>query len=181
MKYLAILCVCGLFVVPGAVRAQVDSGPPADQKVEALKVTVAAGDDAGKDIDFTARRARAPTIYVFVQADKFDRPVARFLKTLDLELGKDRTDVHVIAVWLTDDVDKAKNYLPRAQMSLKLTQTTWTVHPGDSNGPKGWAINSDAHLTAVVAENGKVAASFGYRSVNETDVPAVLKKLAPKK
>ena len=83
--------------------------------------------------------------------------------------------------WLTDDADKAKEYLPKAQMSLKLERTTFAVHPGDKNGPTGWAVNNDAHLTAVVAVKGQVAASLGYRSVNETDVPAVLKKLPPKK
>jgi hypothetical protein len=39
-------------------------------------------------------------------------------------------------------------------------------------------------LTAVVANKGKVAAVFGYQSLNETDVPAVhealMKALAKK-
>ena len=42
---------------------------------------------------------------------------------------------------------------------------------------KDWAINPDAHLTAVVAHEGKVVKSFGYRSVNETDAPEVVKRL----
>jgi hypothetical protein len=175
------LAVIGLACVPGVLWAQVESGPAVKNKVEPLKVAVATGDDAGKDVEFSARRKNDPTIYVFVQADKWDRPQARFLKVLDTELGKDRADVHVVVVWLTDDVNKAKEYLPKAQMSLKLERTTFTVHPGDRNGPAGWAINGDAHLTAVVAAEGRVAASFGYLSVNETDVPAVLKKLPPKK
>src|SRR5262245_36741414 len=108
MKSLVVGClaVIGLAGVPGVLRAQVESGPAVKNKVERLKVAVATGDDAGKDVEFVGRRKGAATIYVFVQADKFDRPVARFLKVLDTELGKDRTDVHVVAVWLTDDVDK---------------------------------------------------------------------------
>ena len=107
--------------------------------------------------------------------------MARFLRTLDKDLSKDRDDVQVVAVWLTDDVDMSKKYVPRARESLKLTQTTYSVFPGEKSGPEGWGINGDAHLTAVVVEKGKVSGSFGYRSVNETDVPAVIKKLAPKK
>src|SRR5207302_1702303 len=114
-----------------------------------------------------------PTIFVFVQADKWDRPVARFLRTLDQDLAKSRNDVQIVAVWLTDDVEQSKAYLPKAQDSLKLAQTTFAVYPGDKNGPAGWGVNPNAHLTAVVAENRKVTASFGYRSINETDVPPV--------
>jgi hypothetical protein len=39
-------------------------------------------------------------------------------------------------------------------------------------------------VTAIVAGKGKVAASFGYRSINDTDVPevrAALKKAAEEK
>ena len=51
---------------------------------------------------------------------------------------------------------------------------------GEKSGPKGWDINSDAHMTVVIADAGKVGYATGYMSVNETDVPGVLEKL-PKK
>jgi hypothetical protein len=89
--------------------------------------------------------------------------------------------VRIVAVWLTEDADKSKSYVPKVRESLKLSQTGYAVFPGEKSGPEGWAINGDAHVTAVVVENGKVSGSFGYRSVNETDVPAVVKKLQPKK
>jgi hypothetical protein len=138
-------------------------------------------DEADKEIDFAAQRGDKPTVFVFVQADKWDRPVARFLRTLDQDLAKNREDVRIVAVWLTDDVEMSKTYLPKAREALKLSQTTFTVFPGDKSGPNGWAINGDAHLTAVVIEKTKVTASFGYRSVNEKDVPDVIKKLTLKK
>lgn len=166
---------------PGVVQAQVASGLAAGAKVEPLKVVIAAGENAGKETDVAEEQKGKPTAYVFVQADKWDRPVARFLRTLDVDLAKERTDVKIIAVWLTDDVMKSKDYLPKAQESLKLSQTTWSVYPGDKGGPAGWGINADAHLTAVVVQDNKVTASFGYRSVNETDVPAVIKELKPAK
>jgi len=43
----------------------------------------------------------------------------------------------------------------------------------DSPGPNDWAITDEAFLTAVVVHKGKVAASLGYVSVNETEVAKV--------
>jgi hypothetical protein len=178
------LHVAGLMMaavaLPAVLRAQTDSGPSSGSKVEPLKVAAVTGDDAGQELDFAAKRGNKPTLFVFIQADKWDRPVARFLVTLDRELNKDRPDVAVIAVWLTDDVEKSKEYLPRAQQSMNLSQTALAVYPGDKNGPPGWSINPGAHLTAVVADEGRVAASFAFRSLNETNVPAVLEKVKPK-
>jgi hypothetical protein len=182
MRYLWMgtsLLLC-LVVAPGTLRAQVESGPSAGSKIEVLKVVAATGDNAGKEADYAKERKDKPTIFVFVQADKWDRPTARFLRALDEALVKDYKDVQIIAVWLTDDVAKAKEYLPKAQESLKLSQTTFAVHPGEKSGPAGWGINADAHVTAVVARDQKVTASFGFGSLNETDAPAVLKKLKPK-
>ena len=54
----------------------------------------------------------------------------------------------------------------------------------DRNGPKGWDLNDQARLTAVVVNKQSVAARFGFVSINETDVPAVrdaLKKALEKK
>ena len=164
---------------PATLHAQLSSGPNVGIKVEPLKVFAATGQMAGNEVDFSAERQLRPTLFVFVQADKWDRPMSRFVRTLDQELAKNRQDVQLIAVWLTDDVAKAKEYLPLAQNSLKLAQTTFTVFPGDKNGPQGWGINFQAHVTAVVAQDGHVTASFAHRSVNETDAPAVLEKLQP--
>ena len=172
-----IMVLTALVIVPGLLRAKVESGPPAEAKVEALKVVVATGDAAGKELDFAAYRKGKPTVYAFFQPDKRDRPMARFLKVLDKELGV--SDVQIVAVWLIEDVEKSKGYLPKAQGSFQLSQTTFAVHPGDKNGPAKWSINPDAHLTVVVAKGNKVIASLGYRSVNETDVPAVMKKVKP--
>jgi hypothetical protein len=174
---LVVALLLGTCAVAGA---QTTSGPDVGSPIQPLKVAAITGDGAGDDLDFAARRQGRPTVFAFVQADKWDRPIARFLSVLDKELSKDRPDVAVVAVWLTDDVEKAKDYLPLAQQSLRLSQTTLAVWAGDKNGPPGWSINSDAHLTLIVADNDRASASFAYRSVNETNVPEVLQKL-PKK
>jgi hypothetical protein len=170
--------VCAIAILPCTLSAQTSSGPTPGNRVEPLKALVVVGDGEGQEVDLAAKREGKPTIYAFIQADKWDRPVARFLKTLDEELNKDRPDAAIVAVWLTDDVEKGKEYLPRAQQSINLSRTTLSVYLGDKNGPTGWSVNPGAHLTAVVANKAHVEASFGYRSLNETNVPEVIQKLS---
>src|SRR5215469_13722355 len=95
-----------------------------------------------KEVDYAALRKDKPTVYVFVSAKDFGRPVFRFLKKLDEDVGDDGV---VVAVWLTDDADKSKAYLPKiAQYFRGVVLTVF----GGTAGPKDWAINPDEHLTA---------------------------------
>ena len=66
------------------------------------------------------------------------------------------------------------NYLPKISRYFK--GTALTVYDGTS-GPNDWGINSDARLTAVVVQKGKVVKSIGYVSLNETDAPEVIEAL----
>jgi hypothetical protein len=151
----------------------VTSGPEKGAVVPALPVFDATGPQKGKDVDYATERTDKPTVYVFIQADKWDRPMARFLKGLDGAVQKDGDNASVVGVWLTDDPTKTKEYLPVAQQSLQFQATTLTCFTGEKAGPKAWTMNADAAATVVVANRRKVAATFGYRSINETDVPAV--------
>lgn len=173
---IALLCA-----VSSVALADVVSGPTTGSKPEAFKVSIATGDDAGKEVDLVEQRKDKPQILVFIAADKWDRPMARYLKTLDTELSEKRPDLRVVAIWLTDDANKSKEYLPKADQSLKFKQTTLGVCEKDKNGPNTWGINSDAHLTAVSMSGNVADFSVGYRSLNETDVPDLLKKLKPAK
>jgi hypothetical protein len=169
--------VFALLLGAAATAQEVVSGPEKGKAVPALKVFDATGPNKGKEVDYKADRKAKPTVYVFIQADKWDRPMARFLRGLDEAASKEGEDTAVVAVWLTEDADKTKDYLPRAQQSLQFQATALTCFTGPKEGPEGWGINADAHLTAAVVNKGKVAATFAYRSVNETDVPAVRKAL----
>jgi hypothetical protein len=163
-----------LLSVPAAARAQdVPSGPEKGAKVPALKVYDSTGEHKDKTVDYAAERADKPTVYLLLRADKFDRPMNRFMKELDKSVKKDFTDAYVVAVWLTEDAEKTKELLPRVQQSVGYEVTALTCFAGDVAGPKDWNVNADAHLTVVVANKRKVAATFGYKSVNETDVPGV--------
>jgi hypothetical protein len=167
----------------GVALADVQSGPKPGDKVAELKVFAVSGDVENKEADYTAERKDKPTVYVFVRADAWSRPMARFLKKLDAAVPEAAEGAYVVAVWLSEKPDDSKDYLPKAQQSLKFEKTALTVFPGEASGPKGWGVNPDAHLTAVVAVGGKVAASLAYMSVNETDATGVtdaLKKAAKK-
>jgi hypothetical protein len=178
-----VLVMVGVALLPGMARAEVESGPEVGTAVPALKVFVATGNGAGNEVDVVADRGAKPTIYVFIPHEKFDRPIARFLRGLEKSVKEAGDDVTMVTVFLTDDEAKTKEHLPRVQMSLQFTANAMAVFPSAKNGPDGWGVNTDAHLTAVIVQSGKVAAKFGYRSVNETAVPevaAALKKATGK-
>ncbi len=163
--------------------AQEESGPKVGTRVPGFKVHAATGAEAGKIVDFVAGRKVKPTVYVFVRAADWDRPMSRFLKKLDEEYAQGiagADDPMTVAVWLTDDKEKSKEYLPHAQESLQLAHTDFAVFDGGPQGPEGWELNTGMRLSAVVVRDGKVTGSFGYLSINETDVPAVLKAIAPR-
>jgi len=159
-----------------AAGQDVVSGPDRGKAVPVINVFDVTGPHKDKKLDYATERKGKVTVYVLIQAEKWDRPMARFLKVLDKAVSQEK-DALVVAVWLTDDNDKTKNYLPLAQQSLQLQGTALTFFQDGKAGPKGWNANDDAHLTAVVAGPNGVAATFGYRSLNETDVPGVVKEL----
>jgi hypothetical protein len=173
----ALVCVlpCG-----GDARAQIESGPRVGEPLKGLRVTIAAGDRVGQEVDFVAERKDRATAYLFVQAEHWSRPIARFVRTLDDELAKGiegADDAAAVAIWLTEDTGAAKQYLPRALQSLQLQKTTLAVFEGTKSGPPDWSVNDQAHLSVVVVRAGKVVASRGFLSVNETDVPDIVKAL----
>jgi hypothetical protein len=159
-----------------ALAWDVESGPEKGARVPALKVYDCTGQKKDKMVDYAGLRKDKVTVYLFVAADKFSRPMNRFMKKLDEKVEEGFKDVYVVAVWLTDDEDKTREFLPRVQQSVSYEKTALTCFKG-KDGPKGWNINSDAHLTVVLAARGKVAGRWGYNSVNDTDVPPVVKAL----
>jgi hypothetical protein len=180
-KSCAVALGLALFASP-LVKADDDSGPKAGEKVAKLKVFGVTGPVENKETDFAADRKDAPTVYLFVAAEAGGipvggRPAARFMKTLDEEVGK-FDGAQIVAVWLGEKAfDKHKEYLPKINMSLKFEKTQLAAFDGEKSGPNGWAINSDTHVTAVVVNKGKVVKSFAFTSVNETDVKGVMGEL----
>lgn len=177
-----LLNLAAVTLATGVAAADVESGPKAGEKVTELKVHVVSGTSEGKEIDYAADRKDAPTVYLFVNAERFSRPIHRYIKTLDGKLPGVSDQVKAVAVWVGGEADKSKEFLPKIKQYYD--HTALTVFGGDANGPNGWGVNATAHLTVVVAHRGKVVKSFAYESVNDTDVAAAeaeLKKAVEKK
>lgn len=166
--------LCGL---AETVRGDLVSGPAVGDAVPKLKVTMVTGDRAGQEVELAEVRGDKPTVYLFVPADRFDRPTARFLKKLDEAIGKEGQESAAAAVWLSATPEQTREYLPKAQMSLQFQQTSLGVFPSQAMPPEGWLIHERAVVTAVVVRGGKVKARFGWGSVNETVAPEVMEAL----
>jgi hypothetical protein len=172
-----LLCFSALFALPLAVRADVASGPKAGDKVEDFKAFGVVGSVEGKEGSYLQERKGEPTVFVFVQQEQWSRPMARFLKMVDKDVKEANEKAAVVAIWLTDKPDAAKEYLPKAQMSLNFANTSLGVFEGEKTGPKDWGINADAHCTVVVTAGGNVVESIALQSVNETDAKKVVESL----
>lgn len=164
-------------LVAGFVAYDVESGLKAGEKIPELKAFGLVGDIKDKSADFAKERGDLPTVYLFVNADKFDRPIARFMKELDTKAGDAAEKAQMVTVWVGGDLDANKTRLPLINQSLKFDRTALTVFEGAAPGPNGWALNGDAHLTVTVAHKGKVIKSFAFQSVNDKDVPKVIEEL----
>ena len=166
-----------LFVLAGRASADVESGPKAGDKVAPLKVFAVTGAIEGKDVDYAKERKDEPTIYFFVNAEKFSRPINKFMLAIDGKLADAGDKALAVMVWMGGDFEKNKEYMPKLQKAVSYSKSALTVFDGDANGPKDWGLNSAAHVTVVVVNAGKVVKTFAYESVNDTDAKDVLEAL----
>ncbi|MGL4419925.1 MAG: hypothetical protein ACRCZF_04605 [Gemmataceae bacterium] len=157
----------------------IESGPKAGEKAPTLPVKFLSGDRADKEKEQDAAKefAELPAVYLFVNSEKFSRPMARLFRELDGKLGETHDKAVATAVWVGGDHDKSVEYLPKVQQSLKLSKIALAVNKSDASGPNGWGLNSDAHLTVVIVGNGVVKKSFAFVSVNESDAKGILEEL----
>jgi hypothetical protein len=162
-----------LFAFATATFADVESGPKEGEKAAELEALGVVGLNAGKEADFVAERKDDVTVYLFINAEKFDRPMNQFIKKLDAALPGVSDKAASVGVWVNGDKDKLKDRLAAIQKSVMYENTSLAIYDGNVADLKGWAINTSAHLTAVVVHKGKVLKSFAYESVNGTDVKAV--------
>lgn len=167
---LVLSCFLGTVAATSCLFADKESGPGVGTAVPACPgyVVGEADRDASEKVDLAKLRAEQPTLYFVISNEKWDRPPARLLKELDNKITRVSALGKVVVVWLTNDLDAGKEYLPRAQQSLKLERSLWTIHAGEQSGPEDWNIHADADVTIVLARNGKVVHTIGYTSPNET-------------
>ena len=134
-------------------------------------------EDSSEEKDLTKDRPERKTVYLFLPGDRFDRPAARFLRSLDQDLVKKKEFTDIVVVWQAKELEPAQKRLPLIQKSLQLGQTTWSAFVAENPNPEGWAINPDDIATLVIADGAKVMFSKGYKVLNEKDLEPVLKVL----
>lgn len=150
---------------------EVNAGPETGKAVPSLKAIQISGDQQGKTLDWSDASKSQPTVFVFVRSDKWDRPVARTLKQIDAavnDLRKGEPKVHVCIVWISKDAEKAKEYLPKAQQSIKLQASSWNHFDGEVYDVTGWQLSGDGALNIVIAKEGKVIWGKGYTNPHDS-------------
>jgi hypothetical protein len=166
----SVIILAMLFAGPSCAVA---AGPEVGKDVPKLSAAVLGADGSYEDSDLAAKAQDKCVVYLLVNMAKWDRPIARFLKTLDMKLPEYAATPELVAVWVTTDVEQTKEYLPKARQSLQFERTTMAAFADDGNGPADWNVGNDASLTVVVTNQGKTAETFEFVSTNETDVPTV--------
>lgn len=170
-RILLVAMVCsGLSVAV----AEVVSGPEVGKPLKPLMVRVVQNEKAGEPQDVVAEHKEHPTVYLFLSAEKFDRPGAKYLRGVDEQVQKlQRRDplAALVIVWLTPDPEAGITRVSRIQGSLRLLAGQWTVY-GDAEGPEGWGINEAATITTVISRGEDVGARLSYDVVDDGDLPA---------
>ena len=172
-----VLSAVGVMMMSGVDRDIVNARAA---ELTEYPVQAATGDQAGQMIDLRSRMRDKTVVLVHLSAEQWARPVARYVKKLDEAIAAGIPGVEqaeMVVVWLSGDAAKGREYLPKAQMSLQLQRTIWTVYEGEKVGPKGWEVDVADALTTVVVHRGQVAGRFGYKAVNETNVDEAVKAL----
>jgi len=165
----------GVVLIVGVVLAgDLPSGPQVGQKLTPFKVLAFSGPDAGKELELL-KKDKGPTLLIFVH--KITRPALKFLRPVDkfvaeLEKGK----LHARIVWLSEDKDKAKEFLDRAKNSLNL-ETPIVISLDGKDGPGAYGLNDQVALTVLIAKGSKVEANFALIDPNANDAPKVIRAL----
>lgn len=154
--------------------ADVNSGPAVGTEMQELTVFSVTGDVQNEEVDFVAHREGKPTLYCFVPADKFTRQSGRLLKALDGRIDEVDADAAIVTVWLTEDAEGSKEYMPVLQQSMQFENTSLAVDTSDPLGPLEWAVNLNADITVIVVQDGQVKKTFGFVSPNDTLADSVI-------
>ena len=151
--------------------------PAIGRAPSALRAEVLQPNGEYAESELVAESQEKPVVYLLIPATRWDRPIARFLKTLDEKLPGSSAKAEVRAVWLTADAAATREYLQRVAQSLQLQRTSLAL-VADEAGPAGWQVAGGVQLAVVVAYHGKVVAATELGSANETDVPPVVEAVA---
>jgi hypothetical protein len=161
-------------VVRAQEQAAIFSGPQVDEKLPALKVSVAYGQNAGQTVDYIELAANRPALLVIVNGS--NRPAANLTRCLMnfAEMHADKLFAGV--VYLDSDRAAAEQYLRQAT-------SWWGVGPpvgisiDGAEGPGSYGLNRNVNLTVLVANQGRVASNFALVQPSSVDAPKILREV----
>lgn len=162
---------------------EIVAGPELNKPIPSLKTLQIVGDHADKEIDWKETAKTKPTLIVFVRSDKWDRPVARVLKQLDdalIAARKDLPDAHVAIVWISKEGERAKEYLPKVQQSLKMQVSSWNHFNGEVYDASGWQLSGDGALNIVLVKDNKAVWGRAFSTMQESIARQAMKELKGK-
>jgi hypothetical protein len=160
-----------LLLFTGFDDKEIIAGPELNKPIPGLKTLQIVGDLAEKEIDWKETTKTKPTLIVFVRSDKWDRPVARVLKQLDNALvaaRKDLPDAHLAIVWISKDGERAKEYLPKVQQSIKMQVSSWNHFNGEVYDASGWQLSGDGALNIVLVKDNKAVWGRAFSTMQES-------------
>ena len=152
------------------------SGPQVGDKLPPCKIQAFSGPDSGKELELLKQIKGAPALVIFVH--KITRPALKLMRPIDkaaIELIEAKK-LHGQIVWLSENKEKAEEYLKRAKDSLNL-QTPIGICLDGKDGPAAYGLNDKVTLTILLIKDAKVVGNFALADPNETDARKILPAL----
>ena len=170
----AMLCAAAASLLRAEEPATVFSGPQVGEKLPALKVTLAYGQERGKTVDLIELAANRPTLLVIVNGS--NRPAANLTRCLMNYAEMQTEKLFAGVVYLDSD-------LPAAEQYLRQATSWWGVGPpvgisvDGPEGPGSYGLNRNVNLTVLVAEKGRVLNNFALIQPSSVDAPKILQEV----
>ena len=149
------------------------SGPQVGDKLPPCKIQAFSGPDAGKEVELLKQIKGAPALVIFVH--KITRPALKLMRPIDKAAAEliEAKKLHGQIVWLSENKEKAEEYLKRAKDSLNL-QTPIGICLDGKDGPPAYGLNDKVTLTILLIKDAKVVGNFALADPNETDARKVI-------
>ncbi|MEC8346071.1 MAG: hypothetical protein VXZ63_13050, partial [Planctomycetota bacterium] len=130
----------------------------------------------GANLCYRCKNGSRPQVMVFTRSA--GEKVAELVQNLDAQLKKNsskqlRAFVNVMGEERVDAEAAAKTLA----QSSKASNVPFVIPNEVENGPDNYGLNSDAEITIIMADGGRVKANVAYTKADDIDVEAVVASL----
>ncbi len=137
-----------------------------------MKVRLAYGTDAGREVDIVELAAGRPSLLVVVNGS--NRPAAGLTRCLMNFAEIHQKQLFAAVVYLADDPTEAEQYLKRG-ISWWGVGVPLGVSLDGPEGPGSYGLNRNVNLTILVADRGRVVRNIALVQPTPTDAPGILR------